>query len=148
MHEVAVISARRTAVGKAKKGLFKDTRPDDMLAPVLKAVVEDSNVDPNTMGDTVIGTATPEAEQGMNIARIAALMAGVPDSVPAMTINRFCSSGLQSLAQGASSIMAGWMDVALTGGVESMSLIAMGGQKISPNPTLLKKTHGSTRPWA
>lgn len=135
MHEVAIISARRTAVGKAKKGSFKDTRPDDMLSPVLKAVVEESKVDPSSIGDVVIGTATPEAEQGMNIARIAALMAGVPDTVPAMTINRFCSSGLQSLAQGASAIMAGWMDVALTGGVESMSLIAMGGQKISPNPT-------------
>jgi acetyl-CoA acyltransferase len=134
MREVAIIAARRTAVGKAKKGSFKDTRPDDMLAPVLKAVVEQSAVDPATIGDVVIGTATPEAEQGMNIGRIAALMAGVPESVPAMTINRFCSSGLQSLAQGASSIMAGWMDVALTGGVESMSLIAMGGQKISPNP--------------
>jgi acetyl-CoA acyltransferase len=97
MREVAIIAARRTAVGKAKKGSFKDTRPDDMLAPVLKAVVEQSAVDPATIGDVVIGTATPEAEQGMNIGRIAALMAGVPESVPAMTINRFCSSGLQSL---------------------------------------------------
>lgn len=138
MREVAVISARRTAVGKAKRGGFKDTRPDDMLAPVLRATVEQSSVDPKSIGDVVIGTATPEAEQGMNIGRIAALMAGVPETVPAMTINRFCSSGLQSLAQGASAIMAGWMDVALTGGVESMSLIAMGGQKISPNPQWVK----------
>jgi len=138
MREVAVISALRTAVGKAKKGQFKDTRPDDMLAPVLRAVVEQSKIKPDSIGDVVIGTATPEAEQGMNIGRIAALMADVPESVPAMTINRFCSSGLQSLAQGASSVLAGWMDVALTGGVESMSLIAMGGQKISPNPGWVK----------
>jgi acetyl-CoA acyltransferase len=146
MREVAVISALRTPVGKAKRGSFKDTRPDDLLVPVLKAVVDQSKGDPSTIGDVIIGTATPEAEQGMNIARIAALMAEIPDTVPAMTINRFCSSGLQSLAQGASSILAGWTDVALTGGVESMSLIAMGGQKPSPNPTLMSADPGAYTP--
>jgi acetyl-CoA acyltransferase len=137
MREVAVISAVRTAVGKAKKGGFKDTRPDDLLAAALKGAVERSGVDANLIEDLVVGTAMPEAEQGMNVARIGGFLAGLPDSVPALTINRFCSSGLQSLAQGASAIHAGWHDIVLTGGVESMSMIAMGGEKPAPNPTLM-----------
>lgn len=137
MREVAVVSAVRTPVGKAKKGLLKDTRPDDMLGAVLKAAVERAGVDPAEIEDLIIGTAMPEAEQGMNVGRIAGFVAGLPDEVPAMTINRFCSSGLQSLAQGASAILAGWSDVVLTGGVESMTLIAMGGEKPAPNPTLM-----------
>jgi acetyl-CoA acyltransferase len=94
-------------------------------------------VDPGQLDDVVVGTATPEAEQGMNVARIGAFLAGIPDEVPAITINRFCSSGLQSLAQGASAILAGWQDVVLAGGVESMSLLPMGGQSPSPNPKLV-----------
>jgi acetyl-CoA acyltransferase len=137
MREVVIVSAVRTAVGKAKRGALKDTRPDDMLAAVLKEAVVRAKIDPARIDDVVVGTATPEAEQGMNVARIASLMAGIPDTVPAMTINRFCSSGLQSLAQGASAIMAGWQDVVLTGGVESMSMLGMGGQKPSPNPKLV-----------
>jgi acetyl-CoA acyltransferase len=137
MREVAVVSAVRTAVGKAKRGTLKDTRPDDMLGAVLKAAVERSGLDPSELDDVVVGTAMPEAEQGMNIARIGGFLAGIPDEVPAMTINRFCSSGLQSLAQGASGIIAGWQDAVLTGGVESMTLIAMGGEKPAPNPTLM-----------
>jgi acetyl-CoA acyltransferase len=137
MREVAVVSAVRTAVGKAKRGRLKDTRPDDMLGAVIKAVVERSGVDPASIDDLVVGTAMPEAEQGMNVGRIGGMLAGLPDDVPAVTINRFCSSGLQSLAQGASSIIAGWNDVVLTAGVESMSQVAMGGQKPSPNPTLM-----------
>ncbi len=137
MREVAVVSAVRTAVGKAKRGTLKDTRPDDMLGMVLKAAVERGGLDPAELDDVVVGTAMPEAEQGMNVARIGSFLAGIPDEVPAMTINRFCSSGLQSLAQGAAGIIAGWQDVVLTGGVESMTLIAMGGEKPAPNPTLM-----------
>ena len=135
--DVVVVAAVRTAVGKSgKRGSFKDTRPDDLLIATIKgamALVPD--FDPALIGDVIIGTATPEGEQGLNVARNAALGAGIPDSVPAMTINRFCSSGLQSLAQGASAIIAGWQDVALTGGVESMSQLAMGGDRPSPTPS-------------
>ena len=139
MREVAVVSAVRTAVGKAKKGTLKDTRPDDLLAWVLNAAVERAGVDPSSIEDIVVGTAMPEAEQGMNLGRIGGMVAGLPDDVPAMTINRFCSSGLQSLAQGASGILAGWNDVVLTAGVESMSQVAMGGQKPAPNPRLMRE---------
>ncbi|NCG17964.1 MAG: acetyl-CoA C-acyltransferase [Rhodobacterales bacterium] len=137
MREVAIVSAVRTAVGKANRGTLKDTRPDDLLGLVLKAAVEQSGVDPAEIEDLVVGTAMPEGEQGMNMARIGGFLAGLPDEVPALTINRFCSSGLQSLAQGASGIIAGWNDVVLTGGVESMSMVNMGGQKPAPNPTLM-----------
>ncbi len=137
MREVAVVSAVRTAVGKANKGSLKDTRPDDMLGAVLRAAVERAGLDPATIDDLVVGTAMPEAEQGMNVARIGGFLAGLPDEVPALTINRFCSSGLQSLAQGAASILAGWQDTVLAGGVESMTMIAMGGEKPAPNPGLM-----------
>ncbi|MEC7240284.1 MAG: thiolase family protein [Myxococcota bacterium] len=139
MSNAVVVSAVRTAVTKAKKGAFKDTRPDDLLAEILKASLgQVPGLDPKEIGDIVIGTAMPEGEQGMNVARIAALMAGIPDEVPAMTINRFCSSGLQALAQAAACIEAGWYDVALTGGVESMSKVKMGGDRPSPNPAAMK----------
>jgi acetyl-CoA acyltransferase len=137
MREVAIVSAVRTPVGKANRGNLKDTRPDDLLAIVLKAAIERAGIDAAEIDDIVVGTAMPEAEQGMNVARISSFLAGIPDEVPAVTINRFCSSGLQSIAQGAASIMAGWQDVVLAGGVESMTQIAMGGQKPSPNPTLM-----------
>ena len=137
MREVAIVSAVRSAVGKAKKGSLRDTRPDDMLGQVLKAAVERVGADASTIEDLVVGTAMPEAEQGMNVARIGGILAGLPDEVPALTINRFCSSGLQSLAQGAAGIHAGWNDIILTGGVESMTQIAMGGQKPAPNPGLM-----------
>ena len=139
--DVVVVAAVRTAVGKSgKRGSFKDTRPDDLLIAAIKGMMAQvPDFDPALIGDVIIGTATPEGEQGLNVARNAALGAGIPDSVPAMTINRFCSSGLQSLAQGASAIMAGWQDVALTGGVESMSQLAMGGDRPSPNPRLMEE---------
>jgi acetyl-CoA acyltransferase len=137
MREVVVVSAVRTAIGKGVKGSLKDTRPDTMLAAVIAEAVRRSGLDPEKIDDVVVGTAMPEAEQGMNVARISSLMAGLPDSVPAVTINRFCSSGLQSLAQGAAAILAGWQNVVVSGGVESMSQIAMGGQKPSPNPELM-----------
>jgi len=136
--DVVVVSAVRTAVGKAKKGSFKDTRPDDLLTFALKGALERvPGFDAAEIDDVVIGTAMPEGEQGMNVARISALAAGIPASVPAMTINRFCSSGLQALAQAAAGIEAGWYDVALTGGVESMSQVKMGGDRPTPNPALM-----------
>ena len=138
MREVAIVTAVRTAIGKANRGTLKDTRPDDLLAVVLQEALHRGGVDAGRLDDIIVGTAMPEAEQGMNVARIGGFLAGIPDEVPAMTINRFCSSGLESLAQGASAILAGWQDLVLTGGVESMSQIAMGGQKPSPNPRLIK----------
>ena len=144
MREVAIVSAVRTAVGKSGKGSLKDTRPDELLGQALAGCLARApGFDAGALDDVVIGTAMPEAEQGMNVARIGAFVAGVPDSVPAVTVNRFCSSGLQALAQAAASITAGWQDVALTGGVESMSQVAMGGQKPSPHPGLV-----ATRPEA
>jgi acetyl-CoA acyltransferase len=137
MREVAIVSAVRTAGGKSKRGALKDTRPDDLLGIVLKAALERGKVDPKLVDDVVVGSAMPEAEQGMNVARVGSFLAGLPDEVPAITINRFCSSGLQSIAQGASAILAGWQNVVLAGGVESMSLIAMGGEKPAPNPKLM-----------
>lgn len=137
MREVAIISAVRTAVGKARRGALKDTRPDDLLGTALKGAVEASGIDPAKLEDLVVGTAMPEAEQGTNVARIGGFIAGLPDEVPALTINRFCSSGLQSIAQAGSAILAGWQDAALAGGVESMSVVPMGGQKPAPNPDLV-----------
>lgn len=138
MREVAIVSAVRTAVGKSGKGSLRDTRPDDLLATALRgALARAPGLDLSRIDDVVVGTAMPEAEQGMNVARIGSFLAGIPDTVPAITINRFCSSGLQSMAQAASAIAAGWQDVALSGGVESMSQIAMGGQKPSPHPGLM-----------
>jgi len=140
MREVAIVSAVRTAVGKSGKGSLKDTRPDEMLGQVMAGcLARVPGFDPRQLDDVVIGTAMPEAEQGMNVARIGAFVAGLPDEIPAVTVNRFCSSGLQSLAQAAAAITAGWQDAALTGGVESMSQVAMGGQKPSPHPGLVEK---------
>ena len=140
MREVVICAAVRSAVGKSGRGSLKDTRPDDLLAQVMKgALARLPMLDPALIDDVIIGTATPEAEQGMNVARIASFLADLPDSVSAVTINRFCSSGLQSLAQGAAAIACGWQDIALTGGVESMSVLAMGGQKPSPNPDLVER---------
>ncbi len=137
-NDAVIVAAVRTPVTKAKKGALKDTRPDDLLAIAMKgALAKVPALDPSDLGDVVIGSAMPEGEQGMNVARISALVAGIPDEVPAMTINRFCSSGLQSLAQASAAINAGWYDAALTGGVESMSQIPMGGQRLTPNPTAI-----------
>jgi acetyl-CoA acyltransferase len=137
MREVAVISAVRTAVGKGGRGALKDTRPDDLLGVALKGAVDRAGVAGADIDDLIVGTAMPEAEQGTNVARTGGFLAGLPDEVPALTINRFCSSGLQSIAQGAASILAGWQNVVLAGGVESMSVVPMGGQKPSPNPHLM-----------
>ena len=135
-----VVAAVRTPVTKAKKGGFKDTRPDDLMMAAIKGLLSKvPDFDTEQVDDVVIGTAFPEAEQGLNIARTVALGAGLPDTVPGLTINRYCSSGLQSLAQAAAQIQAGWIDVALTGGVESMTRIPMGGQKPAPNPVLIQE---------
>lgn len=142
--EVVVCAAVRSAVGKSGRGSLKDTRPDELLGQVLKgALAHLPTLDPALLDDVVVGTAMPEAEQGMNVARIGSFLAGIPDSVAAITINRFCSSGLQAIAQGAAAITAGWQDIVLAGGIESMSQVAMGGQKPSPHPGLM-----ATRPEA
>ena len=138
MREAVIVSSVRTAVGKAPKGTLRTTRPDDLAAAAIKeAVARAKGLDVAEIEDVIIGCATPEAEQGMNVARIAALRAGLPVTVSAMTINRFCSSGLQAIALAAQRIMAGQGDVAVAGGAESMSMVPMGGHKISPNPWLI-----------
>ena len=140
MPEAVVVSSVRTAVGKAGRGTLRATRPDDMAAEAMKAALARvPQLKPEMVDDVVLGCAMPEAEQGMNVARIASLLAGIPHSAGAMTINRFCSSGLQAIALAADAIVAGRADVAVGGGTESMSLIPMGGHKIAPNPTLLER---------
>jgi acetyl-CoA acyltransferase len=134
---VVVTHAYRTAVGKANRGSLRQTRPDELLGLLIEGFVERTpELAPAIIDDVIIGCAMPEGEQGMNIARIALLRAGFPVEVPGMTMNRFCSSGLQTLATGAAQIAAGWSDVVLTGGVESMSMVPMGGNKPTLNPWL------------
>ncbi|MFH1331339.1 MAG: thiolase family protein [Actinomycetota bacterium] len=141
---VVVTHAYRTAVGRSGRGTLRHTRPDELMGLLIKAFLERvPQLDPASIDDVVLGCAFPEAEQGMNVARIASLRAGLPVSVPAMTMNRFCSSGLQALATGASEIVAGWSQVVLSGGVESMSLVPMGGQKPAPNPWLAANWPGA-----
>jgi acetyl-CoA acyltransferase len=138
MREAVLVSSVRTAIGKAPKGTLRSTRPDDLAALVIREAIRRANgLDPQEVEDVILGCAMPEAEQGMNIARIASLRAGLPVETSAMTINRFCSSGLQAIAIAAERIMAGHADVIVAGGVESMSLVPMGGNKISPNPWLM-----------
>jgi acetyl-CoA acyltransferase len=135
---VVIASAVRTPFTRALRGEFKDTRPDTIAADAIRAAVSAvPGLKPEAVDDVVLGCAMPEAEQGMNVARQAALLAGLPDTVPAMTINRFCSSGVQSIAQVAQSIAAGMYDVAVAGGTESMSMVPMGGNKVSANPDLM-----------
>lgn len=138
MREAVIVSAVRTAVGKASKGTLRSTRPDDLAALAIReALARAKGLDPREVEDVIFGCAMPEAEQGMNLARIASLRAGLPVEASAMTINRFCSSGLQAIAIAAERIMAGQGDVAVAGGAESMSMIPMGGNKVSPNPWLM-----------
>ena len=137
MRQAYILAAMRTAGCKANKGKFKDVRPDDLAAAAIKGVIAKAGIDPAELEDVIMGCAFPEGEQGMNVARIAALKAGVPYSVPAMTVNRFCSSGLQSIAIAAERIIAGGADAVLAGGVESMSMTPMGGLKYSVNPSLM-----------
>lgn len=139
MKSVYIVAARRSALAKAKKGSFANVRPDDLLAHIIKHTVAESKVNPADIGDVVIGCAFPEAEQGQNVARVAALLAGLPDNVPGMTINRYCSSGVNSIAIAANRIQAGEIEVAVAGGVESMSLIPMGGNDYSVSPEVFNK---------
>jgi acetyl-CoA acyltransferase len=138
MRDAVIVSAVRTPVGKAPNGALRFTRPDDMAATVIAdALRRAPGIDPNEIDDVILGCAMPEAEQGLNVARIASLRAGIPHSASAVTINRFCSSGLQAIAFAAERIMCGFANTIVAGGTESMSLIPMGGHKIAPNPTLV-----------
>jgi acetyl-CoA acyltransferase len=138
MNEIVITSAVRTPVGRAFKGTLRATRPDELAAIAIKGALDRvGQLDPKEIEDVILGCAMPEAEQGMNVARIASLRAGLPVEVSAMTINRFCSSGLQAIAMAAERIMAGGAEVVIAGGTESMSMIPMGGHKISPNPWLV-----------
>jgi acetyl-CoA acyltransferase len=138
MREAVIVSAARTAIGKAPAGSLRHTRPDDMAALVIDAALGRApGFDRGEVEDVIVGCAMPEAEQGLNVARIASLRAGLPVSASAVTINRFCSSGLQSIAFAAERIMAGFATAIVAGGTESMSLVPMGGHKPSPNPTLV-----------
>jgi acetyl-CoA acyltransferase len=138
MKEAVIVSAVRTAVGKAPNGALRTTRPDEMGAVVIaEALRRAPGLDPAEVEDVILGCAMPEAEQGLNVARIASLRAGVPVTASAVTVNRFCSSGLQSIASAAERIMVGSAAVMVAGGAESMSLVPMGGHKVAPNPALV-----------
>src|SRR5690242_18067666 len=144
MREAVIVSSVRTAVGKSGKGALRTTRPDDLAAVAIKGALERvPQVDPKEIEDVIIGCATPEAEQGMNVARIASLRAGLPVEVSAMTVNRFCSSGLQSIALAAERIRGGGAEAIVAGGTETMSMIPMGGHKIVPNPSLVDERPGA-----
>jgi len=139
MREAVIVSSVRTAVGKAYKGTLRATRPDDLAAVAIKeALTRAKGLDPREIEDVILGCAMPEGEQGMNVARIAALRAGLPVESSAMTINRFCSSGLQAIAIAAERIMVGHAEVVVAGGTESMSMVPMGGYKVAPNPWLME----------
>ena len=146
MREVAIVAAVRTAIGKAGRGSLKDVRPDTLAAAVIAEAVKRAKLKPEDIEDVVLGCAMPEAEQGMNVARIAGLLAGLPDASSAMTINRFCSSGLNAVADVAKAIMVGEIDVGIGGGVESMSLVPMGGHRPSANPELMEKNPNAYAP--
>src|SRR5215471_3727051 len=138
MREVVLVSAVRTAVGRANKGTLRATRPDELAATAIQGTLERiPQLEAKDIEDVILGCAMPEAEQGMNVARIASLRAGLPVEVSAITINRFCSSGLQAIAMGAERIASGGAEMIVAGGTESMSMIPMGGNKISPNPWLV-----------
>ena len=139
MTEAVIVSAVRTPVGKAPRGALRTTRPDELGAAVIaEALKRAPGIEPGEVDDVILGCAMPEGEQGMNVARIASLRAGVPSAASAITVNRFCSSGLQAIAYGAERIMVGGADAVVAGGTESMSLIPMGGHKVAPNPTLMR----------
>jgi acetyl-CoA acyltransferase len=140
MREAVIVSAVRTAVGRAPRGSLRNTRPDDMAGWVVKEALNRApGVKPEEIDDLVIGCSFPEAEQGLNVARLIAYIAGLPYQVPGQTVNRFCSSGLQAIAIGAEHIMCGFADVIIAGGVESMSMVPMGGNKTVPNLKLIEK---------
>ena len=140
MHEAVIVSAVRTASGKAPGGTLRGTRPDELGAiAIAEALKRAPGIDPGEIDDVIMGCAMPEAEQGMNVARIASLRAGIPVTASAVTVNRFCSSGLQAIAYAAERIMCGSASAIVAGGTESMSLVPMGGHKIAPNPALIDR---------
>ena len=139
MREAVIVSIARTAVGRAPRGALRSTRPDDMAAAAIHEVLcRAPALDPNEVEDVILGCAMPEAEQGFNVARVASLRSGLPVTVSAMTVNRFCSSGLQAIALAAERILAGFAEVIVAGGTETMSMIPMGGYHFSPNPYLME----------
>jgi acetyl-CoA acyltransferase len=138
MPDAVIVSAARTPVGKAPNGTLRSTRPDDLAAIAIgEALRRAPGVEPNEVDDVILGCAMPEAEQGLNVARIASLRAGIPVTASAVTVNRFCASGLQAIAFAAERVMCGSSSVVVAGGTESMSLVPMGGHKVAPNPTLV-----------
>jgi len=137
MRNAYILAAYRTPGCKAKKGKLKDVRPDDLAAAAIKGLLEKTGIDAGDVEDVIIGCAFPEGEQGMNFAKVAAMKAGMPIEVPGQTVNRFCSSGLQTIASAAERIMAGFADCIIAGGAESMTMIPMGGSKYSANPSLV-----------
>jgi acetyl-CoA acyltransferase len=140
MKDAVIVSAVRTAVGKAPAGMLRGTRPDELAAAAIAAALERApGIDPADVDDVMLGCAMPEAEQGLNVARIASLRAGIPIEASAVTVNRFCSSGLQAIAFAAEHIMCGFASTIVAGGTESMSMVPMGGNKLSPNPTLIER---------
>ena len=140
IQDAYIVAAVRTPVGKAPRGMFRNVRPDDMLAHVLKgALAQVPGLDPHEVGDVIVGCAMPEGAQGMNVARIGVLLAGLPDTVPAMTINRFCSSGVQAVALAADRIRTGDDDVVIAAGTESMSMVPMMGHKVELNDQVFAK---------
>ncbi|MHC1480603.1 acetyl-CoA C-acyltransferase [Frateuria aurantia] len=142
VQDAYIVAATRTPVGKAPRGVFRHTRPDDLLAHVIRqAIAQAPGIDPALIGDAIIGCAMPEAEQGMNIARIGVLLAGLPDAVPGVTVNRFCSSGLQAVAMAADRIRLGEAELMLAGGTESMSAVPMMGNKVAMNPAIFSNEH-------
>lgn len=143
MRDAVIVSAVRTPVGRGVKGTLANTRPDDLAALVLNEAVKRAGVSADIVEDVYLGCAIPEAEQGLNVARLAALRAGMPDSVGGVTVNRFCSSGLQTIAMAAAAIQTGQADVMLAGGVESMSFVPMSGHNPSPNPDLVDSRPGA-----
>jgi acetyl-CoA acyltransferase len=142
IQDAYIVAATRTPVGKAPRGVFRNTRPDDMLAHVLRGVIAQApGIDVNRIDDAIIGCAMPEGEQGMNVARIGLLLAGLPHTIAAQTINRFCSSGLQAVALAADQIRLGNADLMLAGGTESMSMVPMMGNKVALSPNVFKDDH-------
>jgi acetyl-CoA acyltransferase len=137
MRDVAIVSAVRTPIGRAPRGAFKNTRPDDLAAIAAREAIRRAEVNPADVEDVILGCAHPEAEQGLNVARQVGFLAGLPDTTSAMTINRYCSSGLQAVAMIADRIAVGAIDVGLAGGLESMSMVPMGGSKIALNPAVV-----------
>src|SRR5437879_11202594 len=140
MNDAVIVSPGRTAVGKAPGGTLRGTRPDELAATAIREALKRApGIDPAEVDELILGCAMPEAEQGLNVARIASLRAGIPVSASAVTINRFCSSGLQAIAFAAERVMCGFASTIVAGGTESMSLVPMGGHKVAPNPALVDR---------